>query len=337
MPLICPRCGTQNADGVRFCSNCAQSLEGVAPMGAAGAASQQPPATPPPAAPPPSAPPPPAPPPPPAAPPPYTPPPAGAYPPGAPPPGAYYAPAAAAPAPGKRLPMMLIIGGVVLALLLVAGVGVVLAMSGGGGQGQANQTVAPPTQAPVTQAPPDDPDPTAPPDDPDPTAPPDDPDPTAPPDGPDGPVGPGETVEVANIAVTVPGGWEAAAQDPAVIQVSGEGGLITFFSADIGESPTLDQLLDGLQANLEESFPDVQVCGDPSDSTLPNGPAGVFVAYCYTLTLEGGQSVVVADLYLISMQGTVLSYVEALTAAENLDAFLEASGPIVGSVQWRLL
>lgn len=77
MPLICPRCGAQNADGTAFCQNCAQPL-------AAGAAG------PPPGAPPPG----------------Y-----GQYPPGYPNP--YYAPAGPPPRPVHRVSWLGIMGSII--------------------------------------------------------------------------------------------------------------------------------------------------------------------------------------------------------------------------------
>src|SRR2546422_476907 len=110
MAVACAKCGTQNPEGNQFCQNCGTPLAAAAPSAAPPAPAPPAPA---PMAPPPAV----------AA----APPPA----PGAPPPGyayqnPYYQPGAGAP-PVHRTPWVMIVGAVVGVVVILAGVGIVIA------------------------------------------------------------------------------------------------------------------------------------------------------------------------------------------------------------------
>lgn len=367
MPLVCPVCGTANPDGGRFCGNCAASLQPVSPPPAAppqasAAPPQVAPAPPPgpaPVVPPPQAPPPQAWP---AAPPPTQ---AWTPPPGAPPPGwgqpssgwpagsmppgyPAYQPAAA---PTRRLPIGLIAGGVVvaLAILVVGGVAASTILSK-----PAPSPVLPimPTPAPssaavfpsaapaasarpVVTAPPvvivtPGPVPTTGP----PAQPTVAPQPSTLPNG--------QTVSVANLSVVVAAPWTINDTKDFTIQlVIPQKGGMALTSGTLENPTTADAWLQGVLADNQKIDPNASFCAGttgPEAVNVPNGPAGMIAAMCYTATPQGGQATNFVELQMVGIDqaGTTLFIVDILASEANIGEVLDAASPLLPTITWKL-
>ena len=296
MAIICPACQTSNEDGHRFCSNCGSSIaQPVVP--ASPTVPPGPPAIPPaplavpptPAAPPPA---------PAMQPAPATPPPA--------PPGQWTGSvptpvsSGAARTSPVRLPAGILIGGVIAALVLVGAVGIALGVllkpSGpgtvvvpSGGPIVTPKPVVTPgpveSRAPVvSQAPSATPAPVVTP------VPVVSQAPVVTP-APSGGTAGTQTVDVANISVTVPGDWDVLTKEDTLIQVArANGGVLTLLSGNVDATETADSWIQGIYDSVKQSSPDVTVCRAASDVQVPSGPVGRTEILCYTAKTQSGET-----------------------------------------------
>ncbi|GAC1643456.1 MAG: hypothetical protein NVS9B11_12980 [Candidatus Dormibacteraceae bacterium] len=291
MALTCARCGAQNLDGNQFCQACGTPLS-AASVGA-----------PPPPPPSPSA------------------PPSGlpvAY--ASPPPTAYtspyYAPAGAAPqAAVHRTPWVLIIGGVVALVLVMAGCGTALALLGGGGGVTVNGGVSGlPSPTPATT-----------------------PSPIASPTS-----STKNATSASNDGVTVPlrPGWTVASQDAESITLVNPNstGSLTIASGTSNPRMSAQQNKDDLDKALKSKYPDTAPCaGSKTTTGNVNGAQGVFWNLCFTLTSTGRSFPAVASLFVgANASGSVYYLVMMVTNQSMLQAFSAECQPVIQGVQWKL-
>lgn len=361
MNVFCPNCGSQNEAGVKFCWNCGTSLAGLPasdPQPTDAAATPTPPTTPEPVAPPPAAmepvtPAPPAaaepvvpPPPPPAAP--VVPPPPPVAPPATPPPPPVYAAAVATPAPGgggpkSRIPMPVMIGGVIAAIVVAAGVGIVLASGNNGGPDPTTQSLPTPgpTRSAVVTAAPNTPGPVvslAPP----PTSSVVNPTPgtvTPTPAPSTGTGGGAQTISVDYIEITVPNDWEVLEKDATFISLHvPAGGQLFLSSGKVDPATTAAKLLQDAVDTRKAKFPDVKVCIEEADSTLPNGPPGRAVGLCYTAQTQSGETYAATVFlnYGVTDGGTTAYLLKVYAPDETWDAVVDQVLAVFDSIKWTL-
>ena len=260
-----------------------------------------------------------------------------------PPPPAYAAPLAT-PAPGgggprSRIPMPVMIGGVIAAIVVAAGVGMVFA-SGGGPDPTAPvfPTPRPTSVVVVTPAPTSGPAVTqgplvslAPP--PTTVAPTAGPDPTA------GPVTGGKAIFTDTLEVTVPNTWKVENQTDVLISMfTAAGGQFYLESGYVDPAVTAQALIDAHIAAREAKYPDVEICRAQADSELPNGPVSRSVILCYTAQTQSGKTFP-ARVFLeigVSDGGTVLYFMKLYSHADLWEASVADILPVVDSIRWKL-
>jgi len=305
MALVCSRCGTQNPDTNKFCQACGTAL--AAPAAVAPAV----PATAAPASP-------------------FTqaPPPAGSMP-GAPPPAPqgppgyaspYYSPTGAQPQPVHRTPWVLIIAVIVALVVVMGGVGTVLAFTLGNHKTQTTTfgSLSSPSPA-VTPSPGQSPAPS----------------PSS------KPTTGGSTVSNDGETVVVPTGWTLADKDNETITLESPNGdgTITIGSGPSSPPQSAQQNKDQLDKFFLQKFPDTKPCPGSSVANGDlDGAQGIFWELCFTLT-SGGQSVQVgAPLFVGANASGSVYYVALLeTEASNMDTFISEAKPILdGGIKWNL-
>jgi zinc ribbon protein len=302
MALVCARCATQNPDGNSFCMACGSPLNAPPPAPAMPVSvAPASPFTEPPA---------------------FTPPPPAVYgPPPAPPPAyqsPYYAPATGAiQPPVHRTPWIAIIAAVVVLVLVMAGVGTVLAVGFAHASNQAASDVkelssptpaGSPSPVPSFSPPPTISNPTS--------------------------------ASNAGVAVPLPDGWVVAAQDSeSITLVSPSGtGSITIASGSSSPPQSAQQNKVTVDAFFKQQFPDTNSClGSKTTTGSLNGVPGISWELCFTLT-SGAQSVPAAALLFVGANpsGSVYYAMYMLTIASNMPAFSNECGPILKGIQWKL-
>jgi len=302
MALTCARCGAQNPDGNAFCQACGTPLTAAA----AGIAFAPPPGPPP--GPPLGT-----------APGEIAGPPAGLAPPVQAMGGGYQSPyyvPTAPQAPVHRTPWTLIIGGVVVLVIVMAGCGTALAVigrsaattTGGLSSGLPSPTpVGSPTPL-VT--------------------------PTAPTSGP-------TTASNAGVVVPVPAGWTVASKDAESITVSDPNGsgFVTVASGPSNPAATAQQNKNQLDQYFKSHYPDTKPC--PNTTTTSgslNNAKGLFWTLCFTLT-SGSRAAPSAAALFAGANGDGSVYyavMELTTPPSNLQNVINESKPILQGIQWKL-
>jgi len=285
MPLTCPRCGTPSPDGNQFCQSCGTPL--AAPAGVTTGVIPGPPPGPPPnfAAPPPAA---------------YQ--------------SPYYTPSGAV-APVHRTPWMLIVAGVALLTLLMAGAGTALALlnhgttsANTGGLGDVTSPTPGVTPSPVAS----------------PTT-------TS--------TTPG-AVSNDGFSLTLPSGWAVESKDneSVVLTDPNTEGSVTIASGVSIPTQTAQQNKDTVDGALKSKYPDTQECPNtkPTNTTL-NGAAGISWMLCFTLT-QGANSLPAALSMFAGANpsGTVYYFVMVLSTQSNIQSYVNIAKPVVQSVHWKL-
>lgn len=278
MPLACPRCGTQNPDGNAYCQACGTPL--TAPVAATAGAFAGPP-------------------------------------PGMAPPPAYqspYYPPSGPPVAVHRTPWMLIIAGVLVLTVLMAGAGTALAVLGNRGSQSGNTTVGDiPSPTPGIT-----PSPVA----------------TA--------TSTAQTGLQSNdgFSLNVPSGWAIDTKDNETMVLTdpnGQGSVTVSSGASI-PSATAQQNKDVVLNTLKTKYPDVRECANthPTNTTLSGAP-GLSFTMCFTLT-SGSQSVPAAASVFTGANGSGSVYylVMVLTIESNLPNYVNVAKPLVQSVHWKL-
>ncbi len=248
-----------------------------------------------------------------------TPPPTVYGPPPAPPPAyqsPFYPPASGAiQPPVHRTPWVAIIAVIVVLVLVMAGVGTVLAV----GFGHASNQAASDVKELSSPSPAGSPSPVP------------SPQPT---------ISSPTSASNAGVAVPLPDGWVVAAQDSeSVTLVSPSGtGSITIASGSSTPPQNAQQNKDTIDAFFKQQFPDTKSCpGSKSTTGSLNGVPGISWELCFTLT-SGAQSVPAAALLFVGANpsGSVYYAMYMLTAASNMPAFSKECGPILKGIQWKL-
>jgi zinc-ribbon domain len=303
--LVCARCGTQNPDSNKFCQACGTPLAAApappaAPVGPTAAS-------------------------------PFTqpPPPASSFPgpPAGAPPGPpayaspYYSPTGAGPQPGvHRTPWILIIGVIVALLIVMGGVGTVLAVAMSSHNTQTTgfqSTVSSPSPA-VSPKPGQSPSPS----------------PSSLPNS-------GTTVSNAGETVTIPAGWTVLNKDSETITLQSPNGdgSITIGSGPSSPVQSAEQNKASMDAYFLQKFPDTKPCtGSKTSTGSLDGANGIFWELCFTLT-SGAQSVQVGAPLWVGANGSGSVYYAALleTEASNMDNFIKEATPILdGGIKWNL-
>lgn len=285
MPLACPRCGTGNPDGNSYCQACGTPL--TAPVAVTTGAFAGPPSG--------MAPPPPAP---------------GYQAP-------YYAPSGP-PVAMTRTPWALIVAGVLVLTVLMAGAGTALAVIGnhnnqtgaaGGGiadvpsptPGLTPSPVASPTPAPASQT---------------------------------------GLQSNDGFTINVPGGWSIDTKDNETMVLSDPNGQgsITVASGVSIPSQTAQNNKDTIDSALKSKYPDMRECANtsPANGTF-NGVPGVSWTICFTLTSGANSVPAAASVFAgANASGSVYYLVMVLTTDGNLSAYLNAAKPVVQTVHWKL-
>jgi len=301
MALVCARCGTQNPDTNRFCQACGTPLTAVAPPPAvpvtAAAAS------------------------------PFTqaPPPAGVYagPPPSAPPGPpaysspYYSPSGTGPQPGvHRTPWVVIISAIVALVVVMGGVGTVLAvtLASHNSQSAGFQPVSSPSPA-VSPSPGHSPSPVA--------------------------ETSGSSVTNDGETVQIPAGWTVLNKDNETVTLESPNGdgSITIGSGASSPPQTAQQNKDSLDKFFLQKWPDTKPCpGSAVNNGSLDGARGIFWELCFTLT-SGAQSVQVGAPLFVGANSSGSIYYAALleTEASNMDTFIKEAKPIMsGGIKWNL-
>jgi hypothetical protein len=317
LAVTCARCGTPNPDGNQFCQACGTPLTAAVAGPPPGAIPGPPPGAPPP--PPTSAPPG---------------PPPGLAPPG-PPPGIqpphpyqnpYYTPSEVGPQPTVHRTPWILIGGAVVALIVVmAGCGAAFALIGNQASKQSSTGIAPsplPSPSPTGS-----PNPSA--------------SPTASPAASPTPIQTtGGTESNAGVTVPVPSGWVLYKKDDqgiTLISPSGDGSITVASGASV-PAQTAQQNKDTVVAVFIQNYPDTKNCpGSQTTTGALDGAQGIFWQLCYTQT-SGGQSVAIgAPMFAgANADGSAYYVVILKTSYSNMDSFTAEAKPILSAIQWKL-
>lgn len=295
MPLACPRCGTQNPEANAYCEACGTPL--AAPVAVtAGAFAGPPPGIAPP-------------------------PPAPSMAPPPPPPGyqtPYYAPSGPR-VQMQRTPWALIIAGVLVLTVLMAGAGTALAIIGnhssqssssGGGIADVVPSPTPGlTPSPVAS-------------------------PTA--------TSTSQTGLQSNdgFTVNVPSGWAIDTKDNETMvftDPNGEGSVTVSSGASV-PNQTAQNNKDTVDSALKSKYPDTRECPNtsPANGTF-NGVSGISWQLCFTLTSGANSVPAAASLFAgANASGSVYYLVMVLTVDGNLTGYLNTAKPLIQSVHWKL-
>src|SRR5487761_149333 len=281
MALTCARCGSQNPDGNQFCQACGTPLAVAALQPAAPpSALPGPPAAPPP-----------------------------------PPPGyqsPYYAPSAVGPQPPvHRTPWTLIIAGIVVLVLLMAGCGTAIALLGSRSTGTQGTGVLPSPSPAGTPTPLASPTPST----------------TS-----------GATASNAGVAFNLPSGWTVVNQDDQSITVTNANntGSITIGSGPSNPAQTAQQNKDTVDKFFQGKYPDTKDCpGSKATTGSLNGVAGIAWELCFTLT-SGGQSAPAAAPLFAGANADGIDYYVVMGTQADVKTLVADATPIVNSIQWKL-
>ena len=228
----------------------------------------------------------------------------------------YYVPTAPQ-APVHRTRWTLIVSGVVVLVLVMAGCGTLVAVvanrgavqvSGGINSGLPSPSPAGSPSPLVT--------------------------PTAPATGP-------TTASNAGVVVPVPAGWTVASKDSESITLGDPNGngFITIASGPSSPAANAQQNKDQVDQYFKSRYPDTKPC--PNTSTTSgsiNGAKGLFWTLCFTLTSGSRAAPTAASIFAgANADGSVYYAVMELTTPQsNLQNVVNECKPILQGVQWKL-
>jgi hypothetical protein len=151
----------------------------------------------------------------------------------------------------------------------------------------------------------------------------------------------GQTVSTNTVSVVAPAGWAVLNKDTTSISLQSPGGDGTIAIASGQSSPpeTAQQLKSDIDKALGQKYPDVAECPGTSVTTgALAGAKGIFWELCFTAT-SGGQSVPIAEPLFVgaNANGSVGYVVVLQTTQDNLEAFVKECLPILQSgITWKL-
>jgi hypothetical protein len=280
MALACPRCGTQNPDGNAYCQACGTPL--AAPVAVTAGA--------------------------------YAGPPPGMAPPASSPvyQSPYYTPSGA-PIAVHRTPWMLIIAGVLVATVVMAGIGTALALLGNRGSQTASNTGIADIPSPTPALTPS---------------------PVA------SPITQTGLESNDGFTLNLPSGWSIDSKDNETMVLTdpkGEGS-VTVSSGVSDPTETAQNNKDTVDGALKSKYPDTRECPNtsPAGGTL-NGVTGISWTLCFTLTSGANSVPAAASVFAgANSSGSIYYLVMVLTTQTNISAYVNASKPVVSSVRWKL-
>jgi hypothetical protein len=282
MAVTCARCGTQNPDGNQFCQACGTPLAVTAFAGPPATALPGPPAFPPP-----------------------------------PPPGyqsPYYQPSAVGPQPPvHRTPWVLIISGIVVLVVIMAGCGTAFAVLGSRASNNQGSSGILPSPSPAGS-----------------------PSPLPSPS----PIGKSTTASNSGLSVTLPAGWTVQNKDDQTITVTNPNGdgSVSIGSGASSPSQTAQDNKATVDKFFRDKYPDTKNCaGSKTTNGSLNGASGIFWTLCFTLS-GGGQSIQAgAPLFAgANADGSVYYVVLMLTSQTNMKSFIAEAAPVLQSIHWNL-
>lgn len=257
-----------------------------------------------------------------------------------PPPVAAAAPPPAGP-PRPRIPMPVLIGGLVAVLGVGAAVGIVLGLTGGGDDPEPSSgsvstagpshdlrtpqptvvVVDPPTQEPI--------------------------DPTPRPDATRGPTptqntgGGGATQVLGNdyIAVTVPADWTSDVDATSIAAYPRAAGNLFLEMGATEGAISATQMIQSELAWHQANRQDVEVCTDEVDYTFHNGPPGRSIRICYTAKDTSGNAFPAIKFIAVGTQevstGTFYYFLSVFARKEAWNDVVKAVNPVLPSIQWK--
>jgi hypothetical protein len=142
------------------------------------------------------------------------------------------------------------------------------------------------------------------------------------------------------VAVTLPSGWSVVNKDDQSMTITNSAGQgsITIASGPSNPAQTAQQNKDTLDKYFQGKYPDTKNCsGSKTSAATLNGAAGIVWELCFTLT-SGGQSVPAAAPMFAgaNADGSVYYAILILTSQADVKAFVAAAGPVLDSIQWKL-
>jgi hypothetical protein len=151
----------------------------------------------------------------------------------------------------------------------------------------------------------------------------------------------GQAVSNKAVGLIVPSGWTVLNKDAASISIQGPhaAGTLTVASGPFSPPRTAQQIRDEIDRQLAAKYPDAAGCqGSSTDQGPVGGVSGIFWTECFTLT-TGGQTVPVGEPLWAgaNAKGSVGYVVVLQTTQDNLESFIKESRPILQSgITWKL-
>lgn len=225
----------------------------------------------------------------------------------------YYTPTAPTVAM-HRTPWTLIVGGILVLTLLMAGGGTVLALLGSHRPAAASTTgitSALPSPSPATS-----------------------PSPVA------SPTSPVTSASNDGVTVPVPPGWAVASQDSETIVLTDPDstGSVTVASGPSSPAQTAQDNKNQIDDYFKTNYPDTANCPNTGTSSGNfNGAHGISWTLCFTLTAGGRSVAAAASLFAgANSSGSVYYVVMVVTEESNLQAYLATAKPVLQGVRWKL-
>jgi hypothetical protein len=211
---------------------------------------------------------------------------------------------------------MLIIAGAVALILVLTGVGTVLALGGShGSQSSVGGAIADvPSPTPGLT-----------------------PSPVA---SPTTPISATGLVSNDGFSVNLPSGWTVESKDSETMTISDPNGqgAVTLGSGVSIPTQTAQQNKDSIVSALQAKYPDARECPNttPTAGTF-GGVSGISFTLCFTLTEASNSAPAGAAMFVgANKSGTVYYLAMVITVQDNLASFEAAAKPLLASVQWKL-
>jgi hypothetical protein len=142
------------------------------------------------------------------------------------------------------------------------------------------------------------------------------------------------------VSVTLPAGWTVADQDSETLVLTDPNseGEITIASGASVPAQTAQDNKTSIDQGLKGKYPDTRNCpGTTTSSATFNGAKGIAWTLCLTLT-DGTHSVPAAASVFTgaNSSGSVYYVVIVLTQQDDLSHYLSVAKPVLASVHWKL-
>jgi hypothetical protein len=146
-------------------------------------------------------------------------------------------------------------------------------------------------------------------------------------------------VENATIRVNTGPNFKVFGKNNTQIGLVANTGLLEFLSGTVPAGTTSVQWANAFVNFIAKRATNAKVCGKIVAGRVPNGPPGFIVPLCYTLVSQGRPAVPAVSIIWTGLGGRVGTGVTMTTNANNtaLQKHLRVSGPVMGTVRWKLL